>query len=229
MGQKVMLMSATILDPHAFAESLGIDKNEYSVIKIPSPFPAENRPIFQSTIGSMSSSQIQYNLPKLKAAIEAILDEHDGQKGIIHCHTYKIARYLKHNLKSKKYAKRILMHNSDNRDEILKKHITTKQPTVLLSPSMTEGVDLKGDLSKFQVICKIPYPYLGDPIIKKRMNKNKGWYALQTAKSIVQSCGRSIRNESDQAVTYILDEDWHRFYGRNSNIFPEDFKKAIIK
>ena len=93
---------------------------------------------------------------------------------------------------------------------------------------MTEGVDLKGDLSKFQVICKIPYPYLGDPIIKKRMHKNKGWYALQTAKTIVQSCGRSVRSSSDQAVTYILDSDWNRFYGKNRSIFPEDFKNALI-
>ena len=225
MGQKVLLMSATILDAKSFAESLGIAEGDYEVIKLPSPFPAENRPIFQTTVGSMASSQIQYTLPKLKAAVEAILEEHKGQKGIIHCHTYKIANYLKKNIRSK----RLLTHNSDNRDAVLQKHITSKSDTVLLSPSMTEGVDLKGDLSKFQIICKVPYPYLGDPIIKKRMNKNKGWYALQTAKSIVQSCGRSVRNETDQAVTYILDNDWHNFYRRNSSIFPEDFKKAILK
>ena len=225
LGQKVLLMSATVLDPNSFATSLGISEEECEIIRIPSPFPVENRPIFQSTIGSMSSSQIQYSLPKLKSAVEAILEEHKGQKGIIHCHTYKIANFLKRSIKSK----RLLSHGSDNRDAVLEKHIRSKSDTVLLSPSMTEGVDLKGDLSKFQIICKIPYPYLGDPIVKKRMNKNKGWYALQTAKSIVQSCGRSIRNKEDEAVTYILDNDWHNFFRKNKNIFPEDFKKAIIK
>ena len=225
MGHKVLLMSATILDSNSFARSLGISPEECTVIKMPSPFPVENRPIFQSTIGSMSSSQIQYSLPKLKQAVEAILEEHKGQKGIVHCHTYKIANYLKKNIKSR----RLLIHGSDNRDAILEKHINAKNDTVLLSPSMTEGVDLKGDLSKFQIICKVPYPYLGDPIVKKRMHKHKGWYPLQTAKSIVQSCGRSVRNESDQAVTYILDSDWHNFFRKNNQIFPEDFKKAIIK
>lgn len=225
MGQKVLLMSATILDPVSFAKSLGIAEEDYTVIRMPSPFPIENRPIFQSTVGSMSAGKIQNSLPKLKLAIEAILDEHKGQKGIIHCHTYRIARYIKENIKSS----RLLIHRSDNRDAILEKHIRAKKDTVLLSPSMSEGIDLKGDLSKFQIICKIPYPYLGDPIVKKRMNKNKGWYALQTAKSIVQSCGRSVRNETDEAVTYILDNDWHYFYSRNSKIFPADFKKAIIK
>ena len=116
----------------------------------------------------MSYSQIEQSLPRLKAAIEAILEEHKGQKGVVHCHTYRIANYLKKNIKSK----RLLIHRSDNRDQILEKHIRAKNDTVLLSPSMTEGIDLKGDLSRFQVICKVPYPYLGDPIVKKRMNKN---------------------------------------------------------
>ena len=94
---------------------------------------------------------------------------------------------------------------------------------------MTEGVDLKGDLSRFQIVCKIPYPYLGDQIIRKRMNKHKSWYGLQTAKSIVQSCGRSVRSEKDTAITYILDSDWDRFYSRNKNMFPSGFDKLLVR
>ena len=92
---------------------------------------------------------------------------------------------------------------------------------------MSEGVDLKGDLSRFQILCKVPYPYLGDPIVKKRMNKRGSWYPLQTAKTVVQSVGRSVRSIDDQATTYILDQDWSRFFGRNKNFFPEDFRKAL--
>ena len=137
----------------------------------------------------------------------------------------EVANYLKRNIKNR----RLLTHNSDNRDEILKKHTTTKKATVLLSPSMTEGVDLKGDLSRFQVICKIPYPYLGDQIVRKRMHKHKNWYGLQTAKSIVQSCGRSVRSNNDTAVTYILDSDWKRFYSKNKHIFPKEFSKLLVR
>ena len=103
----------------------------------------------------------------------------------------------------------------------------SKKNTVLLSPSMSEGVDLKENLSRFQILCKVPYPYLGDPIIKKRMNKRKTWYPLQTAKTIVQSVGRSVRSKDDQAVTYILDQDWQRFFNRNKEFFPEDFKNCL--
>ena len=101
------------------------------------------------------------------------------------------------------------------------------RPTVLLSPSMQEGVDLKGDLSRFQIICKVPYPYLGDKLVKKRMNKWKWWYPLQTAKVIVQSVGRSVRSSTDTAVTYILDADWEYFWKRNKDVFPKGFKETL--
>jgi len=229
MGKKVLLMSATILNADGFARSLGIDKNDYDAISIASPFPVKNRPVFEVNVGSMSAKMINETLPKLKNAVQAILDEHPDQKGIIHCHTYRIARYLKYNLKSRKYSNRLLVHDSHNRDETLRKHMTSKDPTVLLSPSMTEGVDLKGDLSRFQIICKVPYPYLGDPIIRKRMAKNSMWYPMKTAMGIVQSCGRSVRTSDDTAITYILDSDWNSFYQRNLDVFPEGFKETIVK
>ena len=223
LGKRVLMMSATILDKDTFCKSLNIPRDEVSFISIPSPFPAENRPIYFFPIGSMSSKNIEYSLPKMAQAVKEILSEHPDEKGIIHCHTFKIANYLKKKIRSK----RLLIHTSENRDAILQEHITSSDSTVLLSPSMSEGVDLKGDLSRFQIIMKIPYPYLGDPLIKKRMNKWEGWYSLQTAKSIVQSSGRSIRSNDDTAVTYILDSDWTRFYGRNRSIFPVSFKECL--
>jgi Rad3-related DNA helicase len=60
------------------------------------------------------------------------------------------------------------------------------------------------------------------------MNKFPGWYNLQTAKTIIQSAGRSIRNSEDHAVTYILDADFQRFYKRNGSLFSKDFKDCMV-
>ena len=223
-GAKVILMSATILDGDAFCESLGIPKKEAQFISFESPFPVENRPILVNPIGSMSSRVIQDTLPKMAKAVKMILDEHKNEKGIIHCHSYKVANFLKKNIRSN----RLLIHDSTNRDDVLAKHIKSNKNTVLLSPSMTEGVDLKDDCSRFQILCKVPYPYLGDKLVKKRMHKWKWWYPLQTAKTIVQSVGRSVRHKDDFAVTYILDSDWSRFYPRNKKYFPPEFRKSIV-
>ena len=224
-ADQVLLMSATILDKGAFCELLGIKQEDCGFLSLPSPFPVENKPIISAGIGKMSAQHIDSTLPNLVKAVESILDEHKNEKGIIHCHSYKIANYLKRNIKKGK--SRLIFHTSEDRDSALEKHKKLKKPSVLISPSMTEGVDLKGELSRFQILCKIPYPYLGDKLIRKKMNKWKWWYPLQTAKTIIQSVGRSVRSKDDYATTYILDEDWFRFYQRNKELFPSDFKSAI--
>lgn len=218
-GGRILLMSATIVNKDIFCESLGIKPNEVSYLNISSPFPIENRPIHFLPVGSMSKNSIDQTLPAMAEAVKMLLEKHDNDKGIIHCSNYKVAKYINESLQSS----RILLHDSTNRDQMLKLHLESKDPTVLLSPSMMEGVDLFDDHSRFQIICKVPFPYLGDLVIQKRMEKNKFWYPYMTAKSVIQSLGRSIRNEKDHAVSYILDEDWNRFYRMNKNMFPPDF------
>jgi ATP-dependent DNA helicase DinG len=223
-ADKVLLMSATIIDKDAFCTVLGIPPEDCGFLSIPSPFPPENHPILYSPVGSMSYNNIANTLPVMVEAIKAILKEHKGQKGIIHCNSYKVANHLKKNIRNS----RLIFHESHDRDRALAKHMADERATVLVSPSMQEGVDLKGDLSRFQIICKVPYPYLGDKLIKKRMNKWSWWYPLQTAKTLIQSVGRSVRSEEDTAMTYILDGDWDRFYSKNKALFPQTFTKALI-
>lgn len=223
LGKRVLLMSATVINCDIYAESLGLPLAQYAAITQPTPFPVENRPIFFAPIGLMSAAHIDESLPKLAEAVKEILKEHKGEKGIIHSHSYKITNYLRKNLKDK----RLIFHDSDDREAALKKHMTATNATVLVSPSMAEGVDLRDDLSRFQIIMKVPYPSLGDKLVKKRMHRWSWWYPMQTIKTIVQAVGRSIRNEKDRAVTYILDADWRRFYAKHSEIFPDSFKKAL--
>ena len=59
------------------------------------------------------------------------------------------------------------------------------------------------------------------------MYKWKWWYPMQTIKTIIQSVGRSVRSDTDHAITYILDADWQRFYGQNRDLFPQHFKDAL--
>ena len=224
-GRKVLMLSATILNQRAFCESLGVPLEDASFISLPSPFPVENRPVLVSSIGKMSAGEIDNTLPKLAEAVRQILAAHPNEKGIIHCHSYKVSSYIMKNIKNR----RLLTHKSEDREDVLNQHISSKEPTVLVTPSMTEGVDLKGELSRFQIICKVPYPYLGDKLVQKRMRKWSWWYPLQTAKTIIQSLGRSIRSADDHAVSYILDSDWDRFYGQQRDMFPESFRDSIHK
>lgn len=223
-GRRVILMSATILNKEAFCESIGIDSNQTSFISIDSPFPTENRPVVYIPIGKMNKDEIFETLPKLSKTVKSIINDHKGEKGLIHSRTFQIANYLMKNIKDK----RLLLHESDNREDIINEFLKSKKDLILVSPSSTEGLDLKDDLSRFQIICKIYWPYLGDELVKRRMKKYTRWYSYQAAKSIVQAVGRSIRTKEDWAVTYILDSSWEYFYHQNKDLFPEYFKKALI-
>ena len=64
----------------------------------------------------------------------------------------------------------IITHNSNNRENVLNKFRESSAPMVLISPSMNEGVDLPGDLCRFQIIFKLPYLPFEDPWVKKRKN-----------------------------------------------------------
>lgn len=220
LGARVLIMSATIVDKEIFCDSLGIKEKEVAYLSILSPFPVENRPVHFLSVGSMSKNSIEFTLPKIVEVVKMLLEKHSKEKGIIHCTNYRVAKHIQENFSSS----RLMLHDSSNRDEVLKRHIQSEEPTVLLSPSMTEGVDLYDDLSRFQIICKVPFPYLGDLVVKKRMERNKFWYPYMTAKSVIQSLGRSIRNQNDFAISYILDSDWEKFFRMNYRLFPKDFK-----
>lgn len=222
-ADKILLMSSTILNKESFCKYNGIPLDNVGYISLESPFPAENRPINVFSIGRMSKDNIKASLPAVTEAVKEILEHHKDDKGIIHCHTYDLAQHLNQNINSK----RLLLHKMDDRVETLRQHILSNKPSVLVSPSFTEGVDLFGDLSRFQIIIKVPFPYLGDEYIRTKKDKVDGWYEWMTIKGLIQSYGRSIRDYDDHAETYILDSDFNWFYNKNKLLFPKWYREAV--
>ena len=218
----IIFMSATIISHEGFSISLGLPFEETVFIKEESPFPVENRPIIFSPAGSMSYKAIDKTLPQMVKMLEAIFENHKSEKGIVHTHSNKIAYYIKNNI-NRKFKRRILLAFGEDREKMLEKHKKSKEKTILISSSMSEGVDLKGNLSSFQVLCKVPFPFLGDKVVKKKMNKWDWWYNTETIRTIIQSIGRSIRSEDDKAVTYILDGDWKRIKSKSLGMLPSNF------
>jgi ATP-dependent DNA helicase DinG len=224
----VLLMSATILDFKTFRRNLGIPETASNSFAVPSDFPKENRRIVYWPIGSMAYKDIEGTLPRMVERIERLLTKYNDRKGIIHTHTYRINTHLVEYLQQTEHRHRIVTHNSTpgSREVAIQKHMTSEAPTILMSPSMTEGLDLRDDLSRFQIIMKVPYPFL-DAYNRARMERDPKWYQLQTALTLVQASGRSIRSAEDHAITIILDSGFERFLVQNQEILPEWWKEAI--
>jgi ATP-dependent DNA helicase DinG len=227
---KVLVMSATILNPEAFCRTVGLtyDK-EVKFIQIKSDFPIENRPIYPMNIAYLNFNNLQ--LPNIKSSITKTIDNimtiHKKDKGIVHTTSYEQLNFIKEKI-SQENARRLLVTDPEiQRDEIIQEHINSIKPTVLISPSLHTGLDLKGKLSRFQIITKVPYPNKNDRWINAKRNLDKDWYYWQTALKLVQASGRSIRSKEDWARTYILDSAFGYFVNKNRGILPDWFMQAV--
>jgi Rad3-related DNA helicase len=155
------------------------------------------------------------------------MTRHSLEKGIIHTTSYKQSNFIRENISQDNRCRLLETNPEIERDEVIAEHINTTKPTVLISPSLHLGLDLKDDLSRFQVITKVPYPSLGDRWIDEKRKRSGQWYIWQTALKLVQGYGRSIRSNEDWAVTYVLDGMFESFVNRNKNILPDWFISAI--
>jgi len=228
---KTLIMSATILDHRTFEKNLGLDAgdNRTKFIQIQSDFPIENRPIFPLSVEYLNFSNLQQTdvKTKISRAIDNIMHIHSNDKGIIHTTSYEQLNFIKENL-SKMNSRRLILTDPEiQRDEVIKEHIDSKKPTVLISPSLHTGLDLKDNLSRFQIITKVPYPNIADKWTSEKRKINEEWYYWQTALRLVQAYGRSIRSKDDWAKTYVLDAAFSYFVKMNVKILPKWFVSAI--
>jgi len=200
-ADKVILMSATIIDPVNFCKALGINKFKY--VEAESSFEAKNAPIYCNTKVKLNYHNLKRSLPKIIKQVQSICEHHKNDKGIIHTHNNTITSFL---LKHFQTDKRFLIREPGVRnEEILEQHLASDKPTVLISPSMSHGVDLKDDLARFQIIIKAPYLPTKDKRIERLMKDDFNWYSNKMLCSVIQSCGRGVRSKKDYCTTYILD------------------------
>ena len=234
-ASKIVLMSATILSPEHFCQGLGVDPAEVEYLKVPSTFPAERRPVYLQPVVKVRHGMTDQERRLLVAAVDDVLDRHPDEKGLVHTANYQIAREI---AQWTKHKNRIVTHQTQDRMQKLEYFKSSSEPLVLVSPSMTTGVDLPDQLCEFQVIVKLPYPNLGDEQVKRRMklgpdgnpNPNgQAWYLWETACALVQSTGRGMRSATDSVSTYILDENMTLFKKRVWGILPEWWRAALVE
>jgi Rad3-related DNA helicase len=165
------------------------------------------------------------NLPKIIDLIEQIANNHKGEKGIIHTHSFAITRAVQSRLQGKRYLYR---EEGTTNEAIVREHSFRKDDTVLVSPSLTMGLDLKGDLGKWQIIVKLPYPPLGNKRIKMLFEKDPEWYKMKMFITLIQAAGRCTRTKDDESVTYILDGLSGKVIAENRDILPGYFFARIV-
>jgi Rad3-related DNA helicase len=230
-AEVTVLSSAYLGHREVLAECFGLDVDGVRVFTIGSPFALEQRPIVYRPVGALSRATRERLEPALFGEVGAILAAHPDDKGLIHVASYEMGRRLVHDLATRapRESRRLLwIDTAIGKSPALEHHRASPLPTVLVSPSLREGVDLPDDFLRFQVVTKLPYPDLGDPWTAARRERDPRWYAVETAKALVQAYGRSCRHAGDHGVTYVLDAQFARFLQHYRVLLPEWFLDAAV-
>ncbi len=216
-ADKIILMSGTIL-PMDVKDLIGEDPYRY--LDLPSPIPVAARQVYARPV--TYPMNFQTDPKKIVASIEEVLKAHEGQNTIIHA-SYALSRNLAPNFK-----RPILYNTAETKDAVLDQF--KREGGVLLAAGMAEGIDLKGDLCRLNIIPKLMYPNMMDAVVKKRMSlaDGKEWFDLQTLKTLMQQIGRSSRSETDFSKTYVLDPQFSRLLVKYKNQLPKSFVESIV-
>ena len=156
------------------------------------------------TLGDLKEKEIKEGIP----TIQNLLDKHKSEKGIILVSSYEYQNLIWEKLSERNQKRVKRKKDKQTHAEFVEQHKDAKDNQVLISPSLWEGVDLKDDEGRFQIIAKAPYLPLGDLRLKKKSNNPEfgdKWLQTYSLHKLIQGCGRSIRHKTDWAITYLID------------------------
>ncbi|MFC6863397.1 helicase C-terminal domain-containing protein [Halomicroarcula sp. GCM10025817] len=227
-GNRFALLSATILNKDAFCANVGLDPDSVALVEVGHTFPVENRPLYDVTQGKMTFEHREETLPAIARTLVRIMARHPDEKGLVHCHSYAIKEQLRDLLEEFGVGSRVRDHDREGRDAALAAWKRSDNPDVFLSVKMEEALDLEGDLCRWQVICKAPYPNTRDSRVARRLEDGQwGWYYRTALRTVIQACGRVVRAPDDHGATYLADSSLLDLFDRANHDTPDWFGAQV--
>jgi Rad3-related DNA helicase len=222
-----LLMSATISKQYAERTLVLPEKTVH--IRLEPQFPKENKRVvfFKPQALNYNSMKSPDTVKKLTSASRQIVDHHSalGERGIVLAPSFAVVQEIATVLRQKSPKYTVFEHQRGDKLADLLEDFKRwdKGPAVMLTPSGFEGLDLPGDLSRYQIIVKAPFGSLGDKRVKTILDLYPDIYSLTTLMKIVQGAGRSVRSMEDHATTYMLDTGIQRLWTAKNNEWAPEF------
>ena len=204
---RVLLSSATFLGIPTLARDIALPEG-WTVVTVPDTFPAASAPI--RLLGSVRLTKRTWaaERPRVVAEIDRLVADHPDERGMVHCNSYQIRDAIRE-LAPPRLRDRLAFHErGDRNDRLLEWMDDGSANSVLVGVAMAEGLDLAGDLARFQIVVKAPFPNKGDPWVVRRMNRpddGDDWYMRRALVDIMQASGRIMRSREDRGTTYVID------------------------
>mgnify|MGYP003587137124 CR=1 FL=1 len=140
--------------------------------------------------------------------------------------SYDLSLKLIQNL-SDENINRLIVYSSTDEKKIGLDMLKRNNNSVLIGPSILEGIDLPDDHARFIIFLKVPYLSLNDKFVSAKLKINKDWYTNKAITNILQGTGRGVRHQKDWCETFILDGNFGNLIHYNRNAFPIEFLNRI--
>lgn len=224
-----LLMSATFSEQYA-RRTLTLQNAKH--IRLAPTFPRENKKIVFYKPQNLNFNTLKEakTVKQLQATCYEIVKYHTdkNERGIVLAPSFALSEGIAAALGAMNLNTRIFEHRRGEKlVEVLDRFKRHKGPAVLLTPSGFEGLDLAGDLSRYQIILKQPFGSLGEARMKHILNIYPDIYNLLSLMKIVQGAGRSVRGPDDWATTYCLDTNTQRVFTAKNNEWADEFSVSF--
>lgn len=221
-----LFMSATNQKEY-IVETLDLPIKEVGFIKAKPVFDPKSKQVnFLNHTGynykNMSDLKI---LEQMNGIICDILESHYEQSGVILTPSFKISQSVYKHLTRRLLPINILCQKQgEPLAPLLDEFINSVKPSLLISPSLWQGISLDDHTSRYQIIIKAPYLNLGQKRIKYILDNYPEIYKIQTLFRLIQGLGRSTRNKNDYSVSYCLDSNCQTLFNSHYNVWDDQFK-----
>ena len=223
-------MSGTLEPLEEYRDSLGL-LEDTELISYPSPFPKENRRVLFVRDVTTKYGEISRDkniIPRMRQYIADVCNDFPRNTMVFFPSFDIMSTFLNHGIRRDinryLYVEEQSMSQLELMDVVsdFKESGSTKTDGAALfsviGGRISEGMDFPAEQLEIAVIVGIPYP---KPTARQRglqqyydLKFRKGWeYTVEapTARKLLQSIGRLIRDENDRGVAVILDRRAPRF------------------
>lgn len=246
---KIVLMSGTFFPIHMRMLGLATgDGDSWAgarVFEVGSRIPAERRRMTLDVVNGMGVNN--GNLEETfswfsKYLIETVLPRVPSIKGMIHVSSHVQAELLagKLNIDSIRWAKRTgrpkpavfitpkLLGWRETYRGFKETVVSSGAPSVILIAARRyEGIDLRDNYARLNVVAKVPYPALGDSMVQALEMVFPGYKDIVTVVALLQAMARAVRHPGDWALNICLDTSARGLLKRLEKILPAYIKEAV--
>lgn len=213
-AKNVIFLSATLPKFKVLSLTRGAP---FQYVSMQNPIPPERRLV-----------ELDYNNFSYKTSEAEIRDwimkqyENNGKPATIVHVTYALGAKLKAIMPKALYHKTVA--EKDSTLEYFKTH-----GGIWLAAGCAEGIDLKHDYARLNLIPVIPYANAKDPVVEARVKRfGFGWYERMTLLTVIQMVGRTTRAPDDFSKTVIGDARIAKLFAKYRSELPECFLKSIV-